>query len=83
MMFTENEIEIWEVYKISPENQNVQILKYGNWNRFRNLQLPSESIWKRREDLQGHFFRIAAVPNKPYITQIEDGCKSNKCFKGM
>ena len=62
---------------------NVQMMKYGNWNnKLRNLKLPTEPIWKRRQNLQGHFFRISAVPNKPYITQIEDGCTSKNCFKG-
>ena len=58
-------------------------MKYGNWNnKLRNLRVPSEPIWEKRQNLQGHFFRISAVPNKPYITQIEDGCTSKNCFKG-
>ena len=41
-----------------------------------------EEMWARRQNLQGHFFRASALPNKPYVTVVEEGCRTKDCFQG-
>ena len=81
-VFIENSIKLWEVYKISHKNPNAVVLNYGNWTQSKDLNLPMEEMWARRQNLQGHFFRASALPNKPYVTVVEEGCRTKDCFQG-
>lgn len=48
--------DIYEVYKISRADGEVQMLTYGNWSVGNGLILSEENIWRRRIDLkQKHF----------------------------
>ena len=63
-------------------NPNAIVLNYGNWTQSKDLKLPIEEMWARRQNLQGHFFRTAALPGKPYVTVIKEGCRTKDCFQG-
>ena len=67
---------------MAPENTEAILLKYGNMTES-ELQLTTEEIWQRRQNMRGHFFRATSLPNKPYVTEVSNGCKSQECFKGM
>ena len=48
-----NEVEIWEVYKISPE-YNLEYNKLGMWSEKNGLDLTTVQKWYRRGDLKVH-----------------------------
>ena len=78
---SESFINIWETYKLAPEISEAILLNFGNVTDS-ELQLTSEEIWQRRQNMRGHFFRATSLPNKPYVTEVSNGCKSQECFKG-
>ena len=83
LKFIDPTVKLWEVYKIHQNNSEAILLNYGNWTLQRSLITPTEEIWARRIDLKGQFFRASALPNKPYVTVVEEGCTSQDCFQGM
>ena len=64
----ETYIEIWEAYKISNnKNEPIKFSNIGFWSREAGLIISSAEKWKRRKDLQGHFFKVATLEDKPYV----------------
>ncbi len=46
-------ISVYEVYKISREDTEAQVLEYGAWTEEKGLQVDPVHIWNRRADLKG------------------------------
>jgi hypothetical protein len=64
-------------------NNKAQVLPYGSWTIFKGLDVNPTQMWHRRKDMQGHFFKISALVNQPYVTKADGGCTDSKCFQGM
>ena len=63
-------MEIWELYRIAQEFP-IQFIKIGNWSQSVGLQMTSLHKWQRRKNLNGHHFKITALPERPYIFDIK------------
>ena len=50
MLSNETTIDIWEIYKVMPENDSI-VNKYGTWKRETGLISTSLSKWHRRKNL--------------------------------
>jgi len=48
------------VYRVSP-TLPLQTYRFGNWTAGGGLNWPSEGLYMRRNNLQGHTFRAAHV----------------------
>ncbi len=77
------EFNIYEAYKVSLGDEEVQVLHLGTHSRDRGLELDETNIWIRRANLNGKHFRASTLPNKPYLTMVEDGCQGPECLKGI
>ena len=68
-----NEVDIWEIYKISPM-LNITTIYYGNWTRTKpnesSLHLDQETKAWRRHNLNGYHFKVTTQESKPYITEL-------------
>ena len=69
-------VHIWEHYAIGyyeikkSVQQEVQrkISYLGSWNLDAGFQMIDIPKWYRRKNLEGHHFRVAAMPSNPYVT---------------
>ena len=53
-------VVLTEVYRVSP-TLPLQTYRFGNWTADGGLTWPSEGLYKRRDNLQGHIIRTAHV----------------------
>jgi len=53
-------VVLTEVYRVSP-TLPLQIYRCGNWTAGGGLTWPSQGLYKRRNNLQGHIFWAAHV----------------------
>ncbi len=52
-----DKISLYEVYKISEDDLEVQVLPYGAWTVEDGLEVNSAHVWHRRADLKGKLLR--------------------------
>jgi len=53
-------VVLTEVYRVSP-TLPLQTYCFGNWTAGNGLPWPSESLYRRRNNLQGHTIRAAHI----------------------
>jgi hypothetical protein len=53
-------IVLTEVYRASPKLP-LQTYRFGNWTAGGGLTCPSQGLYKRRNNVQGHFIRATRV----------------------
>ena len=77
-MNQEDQITLWELYKIGP-TLPIQSISIGQWTETKGLIFTKIHKWYRRSNLLGHTFEITTLVEAPYITKIEFDSKTGKC----
>ena len=48
---------LYDIYKIDEQSNEVETVKYAEWNAVKGLTIFEDNVWKRRANLKGHHLR--------------------------